>query len=308
MLLKKLTNIEQLFMLVSPVKSKAKETATTTKKKKPAASVASTPSKLHIKEEPTKINSPRKSTIKTTTTTKMTTTSANTSRRCSSRSNSFEHKSKTPLVKQERSVDDDGEANPTEESDTNGKQRPRGDRLDNLVDSLSHIYCTDNESRSHKLPSKFKNMIVPQQVKRQRNQSSTSNHSSKSACSSEHNSSVHNLTASPPPPPPPNDTKTPVIPGAQNDAEQSFKAEESSSKVLDKKKKKKFSYSAKKRFKSSEEVAESETESVTGRLTAETVETGVMDVDVNIAGPVILAKQEEEKRSDSNLSDTSSAK
>lgn len=53
----------------------------------------------------------------------------------------------------------------------------RGDRLDNLVDSLSHIYCTDNETRSHKLPSKFSNMIVTQQVKRQRQSSGASNHS-----------------------------------------------------------------------------------------------------------------------------------
>lgn len=40
-------------------------------------------------------------------------------------------------------------------------QKPqRGDRLDNLVDSLSHIYYTDNETRSHKLPPKYDNMIV----------------------------------------------------------------------------------------------------------------------------------------------------
>ncbi|CAF0870228.1 unnamed protein product [Brachionus calyciflorus] len=42
------------------------------------------------------------------------------------------------------------------------------DRLDNLVDSLSHIYCTENETREHKLPQKFSNMIVPKQIKRQR--------------------------------------------------------------------------------------------------------------------------------------------
>ncbi len=54
------------------------------------------------------------------------------------------------------------------------------DRLDNLVDSLSHIYCTDNESRSHKMPGKFSNMIVSQQIKRQR-KSSTEFSSSRSS-------------------------------------------------------------------------------------------------------------------------------
>ena len=82
----------------------------------------------------------------------------------------------------------------TNGEDPNGKQRTRGDRLDNLVDSLSHIYCTDNETRSHKLPSKFTNMIVTQQIKRQRNPSSTSNNSSKS---SSNNSFVANTLISP---------------------------------------------------------------------------------------------------------------
>lgn len=55
------------------------------------------------------------------------------------------------------------------------KSSQRGDRLDNLVDSLSHIYCTENETRSHKFPNKYDNMIVPEQVKpRQRELSSTS--------------------------------------------------------------------------------------------------------------------------------------
>lgn len=51
------------------------------------------------------------------------------------------------------------------EDDAERKNR-RGDRLDNLVDSLSHVFCTDNETRSHKLPKKFNNMIVTQQVMR----------------------------------------------------------------------------------------------------------------------------------------------
>lgn len=64
-------------------------------------------------------------------------------------------------------------------SSSSSPQKPtnqRGDRLDNLVDSLSHIYCTDNETRSHKFPPKYDNMIVPEQMKtsRQRQGSSTS--------------------------------------------------------------------------------------------------------------------------------------
>ena len=40
------------------------------------------------------------------------------------------------------------------------KRKPRGDRLDSLVDSLSHIYCTDNENRSHRLPAKLTDMLL----------------------------------------------------------------------------------------------------------------------------------------------------
>ena len=62
-----------------------------------------------------------------------------------------------------------------------GERKPRrGDRLDNLVDSLSHIYCTENETRSHKLPKKFSNMIVTPSVKRNRMQSGNSSLSTKS--------------------------------------------------------------------------------------------------------------------------------
>lgn len=74
----------------------------------------------------------------------------------------------------------------------NGERKNRrGDRLDNLVDSLSHIYCTENESRSHKLPIKFSNMIITKQVKRQRKQSgaSSSNNSSSSIMNRSHSNS-----------------------------------------------------------------------------------------------------------------------
>lgn len=64
------------------------------------------------------------------------------------------------------------------DSGSKSHHKTRGDRLDNLVDSLSHIYCTDNETRSHKLPQKFTNMIVTKQIKRQRKCSSASNQSS----------------------------------------------------------------------------------------------------------------------------------
>jgi len=67
------------------------------------------------------------------------------------------------------------------------------DRLDNLVDSLSHIYCTDNESRSHKMPGKFSNMIVSQQIKRARKSStelSSSRSSSQMNTSNEQNDQV----------------------------------------------------------------------------------------------------------------------
>jgi hypothetical protein len=40
------------------------------------------------------------------------------------------------------------------------KRKSRSDRLDNLVDSLSHIYCTENTSRSHRLPAKLTDMIT----------------------------------------------------------------------------------------------------------------------------------------------------
>lgn len=61
-----------------------------------------------------------------------------------------------------------------QEDSTPSKTKARVDRLDNLVDSLSHIYCTDNETRSHKLPLKFSEMIVPKQIKRQRKSSNSS--------------------------------------------------------------------------------------------------------------------------------------
>ena len=47
-------------------------------------------------------------------------------------------------------------------------------RVNNLIDSLSHIYSTDSDTRSHKLPKKFNNMIITQPVKRFRKTSSAS--------------------------------------------------------------------------------------------------------------------------------------
>jgi hypothetical protein len=60
------------------------------------------------------------------------------------------------------------------------KRKSRSDRLDNLVDSLSHIYCTDNTSRSHRLPSKLSDMIMSN---RQRTVSSTASTTTQSAAS-----------------------------------------------------------------------------------------------------------------------------
>ena len=59
------------------------------------------------------------------------------------------------------------------------------DPLGNLVDSLSHIYCTENESREHKLPQKFSEMIVPKQIKRQRKSISSGSDKSPSSLNNE---------------------------------------------------------------------------------------------------------------------------
>ena len=117
-----------------------------------------------------------------------------------------------------------------------GKQHRRGDRLDNLVDSLSHIYCTDNETRSHKLPSKFTNCIVTKQVKRQRQTSSASNNSSKS---SSHDSSLVNANANA-------NEESPSLNQNENESENVFII--TNRKSENKKKKKKFE-SIKKKFK-----------------------------------------------------------
>lgn len=61
------------------------------------------------------------------------------------------------------------------------KEKKRGDHLGNLVDSLSHLFYTENESRSHRLPSKFVDMLVPKSSieqpprKRRLRQSSSTN-------------------------------------------------------------------------------------------------------------------------------------
>lgn len=97
-----------------------------------------------------------------------------------------------PIITAETQTPTSRRSRSSSNTSESGKQHRRGDRLDNLVDSLSHIYCTDNETRSHKLPSKFTNCIVTKQVKRQRQTSSASNNSSKS---SSHDSSLVNNNA-----------------------------------------------------------------------------------------------------------------
>ena len=97
--------------------------------------------------------------------------------------NLFNKKIKNEESKQEE-VGDNGE---DDENQNSQNSKHRSDRLDNLVDSLSHIYCTDNETRSHKLPSKFSNMIVPQQMKRQRLSSGSTNKSNSLNTSKDNN-------------------------------------------------------------------------------------------------------------------------
>lgn len=77
----------------------------------------------------------------------------------------------------------------------NSSVKPRrGDNLNNLVDSLSHMFCTQDVQRAAKLPKKYDNMVMTTQTskKRQRQASSTSNNSSKSSDSS--SLSVHNTS------------------------------------------------------------------------------------------------------------------
>lgn len=78
---------------------------------------------------------------------------------------SAKSKSKNKGPKLNGSANNSKSSDQLSDDDAERKNR-RGDRLDNLVDSLSHVFCTDNETRSHKLPKKFNNMIVTQQVRR----------------------------------------------------------------------------------------------------------------------------------------------
>ncbi|CAF0939861.1 unnamed protein product [Brachionus calyciflorus] len=51
----------------------------------------------------------------------------------------------------------------------NQQQTPENKQRDRLTDSLSHIFETGKDYREPKLPQKFNDMIVPKQIKRQRN-------------------------------------------------------------------------------------------------------------------------------------------